>query len=152
MNPIELFLLKVKITESCWLWLGSVSGNGYGDLWVGKKHMNAHRYSYTLHKGEIPDGMHILHSCDNRPCVNPDYLSIGTNSDNINDAIKKGRFRPLRKNKNGDSIGISSRHKSSLCFNGHDITKKENIYTSPNSRRFCKVCDKIRSKKYNDKK
>ena len=55
------------------------------------KRMNAHRVSYLIHKGDIPEEMVILHSCDNPACVNPDHLSIGTQKENMQDMIKKGR-------------------------------------------------------------
>ena len=81
----------------CWLWLGIICGekrtDGYGQLRVdGFKHL-AHRVSWRLHQGEIPDGMNVLHKCDVTICVNPDHLFLGTLKDNTQDAINKGRFR-----------------------------------------------------------
>lgn len=64
---------------------------GYGHFQVGKKAEKAHRISYSIFRGKIPDGMHVLHSCDNPPCVNPDHLSLGTNKDNMRDRGLKGR-------------------------------------------------------------
>jgi hypothetical protein len=55
------------------------------------KHMRAHRYSYQAFKGQIPDGMQVCHTCDVRNCVNPEHLWIGTNQDNFDDMVKKGR-------------------------------------------------------------
>lgn len=81
-----------KSGSGCWVWTAS-GKNGYGCL-DGKY---AHRLSYQWHKGEIPEGMQVMHSCDNRLCVNPDHLSLGTNKDNSNDMMAKGRHRTTPK-------------------------------------------------------
>ena len=86
------FQRKVQITDSCWLWTGCLKKrDGYG--WVGrnKKQMGAHRYAWILINGPIPDGLCVLHKCDNPPCVNPDHLFLGTQVDNIRDMQSKGR-------------------------------------------------------------
>lgn len=75
----------------CWLWTGSLSYKGYGRFNVDGINNSAHRVSYQLFKGSIPDGLHIIHSCDVRCCVNPDHLSVGTNYDNVQDRVSKGR-------------------------------------------------------------
>jgi hypothetical protein len=76
---------------SCWEWTGCLEIAGYGKLRVNGKNIKAHRFSYQLHKGEIPDGMFILHSCDNPKCIRPDHLSIGTHAENMRDMINKNR-------------------------------------------------------------
>ena len=92
----ERFWRFVDKSGECWLWLGSSrTQKGYGLLpKVGGskgKSVLAHRLSYQIHKGEIPEGMVVMHSCDNPSCVNPDHLSVGTQSQNILEAIAKGR-------------------------------------------------------------
>ena len=78
--------------SGCWLWFGALDGyKKYGCFRVGKKNLRAHRVSWELYRGSIPKGMQVLHKCDVPPCVNPDHLWIGTQRDNVNDMIRKGR-------------------------------------------------------------
>lgn len=72
----------------CWAWTGS-KRNGYGEF----NRTGAHRVSYRLFKGDIPRGLFVLHICDNRECINPDHLKIGTNKQNVDDKVKKGRAK-----------------------------------------------------------
>lgn len=92
------FWSKVNITDSCWLWTASVNGKGYGQMSVGgrrgRPHL-AHRLSWQMHRGPIPEGMSVLHRCDNPPCVNPEHLFLGTRADNNNDMRAKGRAAPM---------------------------------------------------------
>lgn len=82
-----------EYTDSgCWEWTGVVSSVGYGMLAVSGDRPLAHRVSYRLHHGEIPDGMYVLHDCDNPPCVNPDHLHLGDQQQNIDEAIERGRM------------------------------------------------------------
>ena len=105
----ERFDMKWEaIPESgCWIWTGS-SSNGYGQIWDGAKYEGAHRISYILHKGEIPDldqyhGMCVCHTCDTSYCVNPDHLFLGTHKENIEDMINKGRDKHDFGENNGNS-------------------------------------------------
>lgn len=76
----------------CWNWIGSVHHIWkYGHFSVDGRLMEAHRYSWILHNGEIPIGMLVCHHCDNPSCVNPAHLFLGTNQDNMDDKIKKNR-------------------------------------------------------------
>jgi HNH endonuclease len=75
----------------CWIWIGSTVTAGYGDMKVAGRHVYAHRASYEAFVGPIPDGLHVLHRCDVRSCVNPHHLMLGTNKDNIHDCCRKGR-------------------------------------------------------------
>src|SRR3990167_7257965 len=94
----ERFLRKVSKTEGCWIWTASLRGNsGYGAFKVCGKVELSHRVSYTLFVGRIPVGLDVCHRCDNRKCVNPDHLFIGSRKDNMQDASKKGRLTSSQK-------------------------------------------------------
>lgn len=82
---------KVLRSEECWEWNGALSHDGYGHYRCGGKVAGAHRYSYLLHNGPIPDSLLVLHHCDNRKCVRPDHLFLGTHQDNAKDRCAKGR-------------------------------------------------------------
>ena len=77
--------------DKCWEWTGSLDTRGYGLLRVNGKLQKAHRVSYVLHIGDIPDGLVICHKCDNTKCVNPNHLFSGTMQDNVDDRDAKGR-------------------------------------------------------------
>lgn len=77
----------------CWIWNGATYQNGYGWLKAFGQVVSAHRLSFELHKGPIPKGMHILHSCDVKACVNPDHLRAGTHADNMKEAADRGLMR-----------------------------------------------------------
>ena len=87
----ERFWNKVRVTPGCWLWIGAVSSRGYGGFKVGRRDERAHRVSYQMHFGPIPDGLFVLHRCDTPLCVNPDHLFVGTHADNMRDMTQKGR-------------------------------------------------------------
>lgn len=101
----ERFWKKVKkgsSIDSCWLWIGAQDGYGYGQLATGsmidgsRRRERAHRIAYELTIGPIPDGLEVLHKCDNPPCCNPTHLFLGTQTQNIEDMKRKGRAKSLQ--------------------------------------------------------
>ena len=83
---------KVEKTEGgCWEWQGGRSADGYGYFKVEGRRVLAHRVSWQIENGLIPEGLIIFHHCDNPPCVRPDHLYAGTHQDNMDDVLKRGR-------------------------------------------------------------
>ena len=85
-------LSNYKIVKDCWIWKGSTNKQGYGRLKFKRKIYGPHRLSYELYIGKIKKGLCVCHKCDNPSCINPEHLFLGTLSDNMKDAYKKGRM------------------------------------------------------------
>lgn len=75
----------------CWLWVAAISAGGYGQIRYNDTLKYAHRASYELHNGPIPEGMEVCHRCDVPGCVAPHHLFLGTHKQNMQDAVRKGR-------------------------------------------------------------
>lgn len=105
--PVDVrFWRYVEKQDGCWLWSGkSLNSVGYGTISTGGSgsgKLLAHRLSYEIHHGEIPVGMVVMHSCDNRLCVNPEHLSIGTQSQNLKEMHARGRQPVIPPHKCGE--------------------------------------------------
>lgn len=95
-SPSERFWDKVKVKQGCWPWRGAKDSNGYGLICIGTsrdrgKKTKAHRVSYQMHFGKIPEGMCVCHTCDNPECTNPGHLFLASHSENMADMVSKKR-------------------------------------------------------------
>lgn len=97
MTVVERFMSKVdKQDNGCWLWNAGVFGSGYGAFGLNGSVVSAHRAAWIIFRGELPAGIHVLHDCDVKLCVNPEHLHLGTNSDNLKEAYDR-ELRHARK-------------------------------------------------------
>ena len=107
-DPVARFHASYEVnpTSGCWEWTGWIHPKGYGILVIGgkSKKIRAHRFSWELHFGPIPEGLDALHKCDNRKCCSPEHLFLGDTADNMRDCVSKGR------------------HNSQIGTNGRKIT------------------------------
>lgn len=126
--------LLEKTTDAatpCQNWEGGVSGCGYGNISLRDRtgaivNIKAHRLAYAMHYGVDPAGLVVCHKCDNKLCLNPEHLFLGTQGDNVRDCVRKGRHGPVAKR---------------FCGKGH--------YTSLTGKRSngrCVACEKIRGR------
>lgn len=140
-EAVRRFWNLVDITGDCWVWIGGRDRRGYGVYAPQGRStfMRAPRYSMMITMLQpIPDGMWVLHHCDNRPCVRPDHLYLGTQVENVRDMVARGRSKSVR------ARGTS-------CIHGHEFTP-ENTYTYASVRRRfgvrqCRTCVLANGKK-----
>ena len=91
MNNKDRFLSKVEKTDNCWLFTGGISTTGYGVFWMNGRNENSHKAAYILLVGETC-GKWVLHTCDNKKCVNPNHLYLGDRAQNTKDAVDRNRM------------------------------------------------------------
>ena len=127
-------MAKVEITDSCWLWTASHLPKGYGQFTPSGKgsRVYAHRWSWEYFNGQsIPPGLDVCHTCDVPACVRPDHLFVGSRSDNMQDAIAKGRF-------------VKSNSLKTHCRHGHPFD--EGNTRMKGSERVCLTCHREQAK------
>ena len=114
---LERFWPKVRKTDECWEWIAGTRGKtGYGSFKIDGEVIDTHRVSWMIHFGPIPEDKFVLHKCDNRKCVRPDHLFLGTQLDNVRDMISKGRqHKPLKGREKLPAHGTISEYKSHKC-------------------------------------
>lgn len=137
-DPVANFWAKVQKTDSCWLWTAALNKDGYGVYGRGE---GAHRYSYRLAFGEIPSGKLVCHRCDNPRCVRPEHLFVGTQKDNIQDALSKNR---MSRTPRGPTKENSEK---THCLHGHPLSGA-NLTFDHRGHRSCLACRRIRGRVY----
>lgn len=129
-EPWQFWSKVERAPSGCWEWQGAKTSNGYGDGWNylypgagGKRRVSAHRQSYVMAKGEIPEGLQIDHLCRNKKCVNPEHLEAVTQQENMRRAAK------------------------THCKHGHPFSE-ENTAIDPRGGRRCKACGRERTRAF----
>lgn len=145
------------ILESlCWEWTASKTKKGYGRIRNSVfGEVTAHRLSYLIHSGAIPSGLWVLHRCDNRACVNPDHLFLGTHKDNMHDCSAKGRLWIQKQGNRAQHAltmkAVGEQRKKSKCIRGHDMSGS-NLVTRGNGGRQCRACAVVRTRDWKFRK
>lgn len=120
------------LLSDCIPWEKSLGGRGYGNAYRDGQVMPANRYVWEEAHGPIPDGLWVLHKCDNRACVNLDHLYLGTAADNARDMVERGRHLQQQR---------------THCLEGHPL-----VPHPQRNRRWCPECNKVYQRRYNMKR
>lgn len=129
--PIREYIetrINKEMQPDCWIWTLAKDKDGYGVAHKGRGNFRAHRISYETFIGPIPEGFSVCHHCDNPPCCNPAHLFLGTNQDNMDDMVAKGR-----------------KPRKSHCPKGHPYSGTNVVFESDGSQK-CKICKRTREK------
>ena len=130
LRTIDRFNDKIFYSlDGCWYWTGATFNTGYGKIGFRDKQLTTHRLSYIINNGEIINGLQVLHSCDNRLCVNPNHLFLGTIQDNMKDMVLKGRQNKAKGENHGHAKLTNSQVYEIRNFKGNqkDIAKKYGV-------------------------
>lgn len=131
-SAAQIFEARVARSEGCWLWTGCIGRQtGYGCAVVSGRRVDVHRLSYELHRGPIPDGMCVCHSCDVRACVNPDHLWLGSSDENMADMAAKGRSAQGERNtfaRLTERDVATIRRKYAAGTSGHALAREFNVH------------------------
>lgn len=125
-NPdVARLLAKATVGDECWQWTGASTKDGYGFMAFRGRTWKAHRVSYTLFHGEVPEGLFVCHHCDNPGCVNPQHLFLGHASANVADMVRKGRgVSQITSDQNHFKAGHAPRGQDA---SGHKMTEEDAV-------------------------
>lgn len=133
---MDRFWSKAEWQGDCLVWNAAHNVEGYGRFHYEKKFWMAHRLAYQIKFGDIPNGMQVLHMCDNPPCINVNHLFLGDNADNVADKVSKER---------------QARNYKTHCKNGHEYTE-ENTFVRKQGWKECRTCIRFNQRQARNRK